>query len=394
MTKKKWLFLLLALFLFLPFFGGKGIVASAETTEEEKQAEEELQESISDLLDKIDLTALQEYLDTLTEFHGISLKDKLKGLVDGDLSLDYDSLGEMLLHTFLDDISLLLPAFAMILAASLLCGVLNSAKSGFLHSTMSDIIGMVSYLAVGAVVLSCLISVLGECFSAIGSLGKQMELVYPVLLTLMAASGGSVSAAIFRPAVTFLSSGILKLFSSVVLPVCVSVLVLGFVGNLSPEVRTEKLGDFFKSISRWLIGLSLGLFGLFLTVQGIAAAQYDGISLRTVKYVISGSVPVVGGFLSGSVDLVLAGSALIKNALGSFSVLLLAAVVLKPLLLLAATQLFLRIAAAATEPVGGKIPVLLSRLAGDLGYCTASLLSVAFLYFLTLLLLVCSSGVL
>lgn len=210
----------------------------------------------------------------------------------------------------------------------------------------------------------------------------------------MAASGGSVSAAIYRPAVTFLSSGILKLFSSVVLPVCVSVLVLGFVGNLSPEVRTEKLGDFFKSISRWLIGLSLGLFGFFLTVQGIAAAQYDGISLRTVKYVISGSVPVVGGFLSGSVDLVLAGSALIKNALGSFSVLLLAAVVLKPLLLLAATQLFLRIAAAATEPVGGKIPVLLSRLAGDLGYCTASLLSVAFLYFLTLLLLVCSSGVL
>lgn len=394
MTKRKWLFLLLALCFFLPFVGGKGIVASAETTEEERQAEEELQESISDLLDEIDLTALQEYLDTLTEFHGISLKDKLKGLVDGDLSLDYDSLGEMLLHTFLDDISLLLPAFAMILAASLLCSVLNSAKSGFLHSTMSDIIGMVSYLAVGAVVLSCLISVLGECFSAIASLGKQMELVYPVLLTLMAASGGSVSAAIYRPAVAFLSSGILKLFSSVVLPVCVSVLVLGFVGNLSPEVRTGKLGDFFKSISRWLIGLSLGLFGLFLTVQGIAAAQYDGISLRTVKYVISGSVPVVGGFLSGSVDLVLAGSALIKNALGSFSVLLLAAVVLKPLLLLAATQLFLRIAAAATEPVGGKIPVLLSRLAGDLGYCTASLLSVAFLYFLTLLLLVCSSGVL
>ena len=99
MTKKKWLFLLLALFFFLPFFGGKGIVDSAETTEEERQAEEELQESISDLLDEIDLTALQEYLDTLTEFHGISLKDKLKGLVDGDLSLDYDSLREMLLHT-------------------------------------------------------------------------------------------------------------------------------------------------------------------------------------------------------------------------------------------------------------------------------------------------------
>ena len=381
--------------LFLIAFSGQDAVAvSAETGgEAETEAEEELQENISDLLDELDLKELQEYLDTLTEFHGISLKDKLKGLIDGDLSLDYGSLLETILHTFSDELFVLLPAFAIILAARLLCGIMNSAKSGFLHSTMSDIIGFVAYLAVGAVVLSCLVSVLSSCFSAMTALGRQMELVYPVLLTLMAASGGNVSAAIYRPAVTFLSGGILKLFTSVVMPVCISVLILGYVGNLSAEVRTEKLGDFFKSICRWLIGLSLGLFGLFLTVQGIAASQYDGISLRTVKYVISGSVPVVGGFLSGSVDLVLAGSALIKNALGSFSVLLLAAVVLKPLLLLAATQLFLRISAAATEPVGGKIPVLLSRLGGDLGYFTASLLCVAFLYFLTLLLLVCSSGV-
>ena len=381
--------------LFLIAFSGQDAVAvSAETGgEAETEAEEELQENISDLLDELDLKELQEYLDTLTEFHGISLKDKLKGLIDGDLSLDYGSLLETILHTFSDELFVLLPAFAIILAASLLCGIMNSAKSGFLHSTMSDIIGFVAYLAVGAVVLSCLVSVLSSCLSAMTALGRQMELVYPVLLTLMAASGGNVSAAIYRPAVTFLSGGILKLFTSVVMPVCISVLILGYVGNLSAEVRTEKLGDFFKSICRWLIGLSLGLFGLFLTVQGIAAAQYDGISLRTVKYVISGSVPVVGGFLSGSVDLVLAGSALIKNALGSFSVLLLAAVVLKPLLLLAATQLFLRISAAATEPVGGKVPVLLSRLGGDLGYFTASLLCVAFLYFLTLLLLVCSSGV-
>ncbi len=381
--------------LFLIAFSGQDAVAvSAETGgEAETEAEEELQENISDLLDELDLKELQEYLDTLTEFHGISLKDKLKGLIDGDLSLDYGSLLETILHTFSDELFVLLPAFAIILAASLLCGIMNSAKSGFLHSTMSDIIGFVAYLAVGAVVLSCLVSVLSSCLSAMTALGRQMELVYPVLLTLMAASGGNVSAAIYRPAVTFLSGGILKLFTSVVMPVCISVLILGYVGNLSAEVRTEKLGDFFKSICRWLIGLSLGLFGLFLTVQGIAASQYDGISLRTVKYVISGSVPVVGGFLSGSVDLVLAGSALIKNALGSFSVLLLAAVVLKPLLLLAATQLFLRISAAATEPVGGKIPVLLSRLGGDLGYFTASLLCVAFLYFLTLLLLVCSSGV-
>lgn len=220
-----------------------------------------------------------------------------------------------------------------------------------------------------------------------------MEIVYPLLLTLMVAGGGSVSAEIFRPAVAFLSGAICELFTSVVLPLSVVIIILAFVGNLSEEVRTEKLGDFFKSLNKWLIGLVLGIFTLFLSVQGIASAQYDGVSLQAVKYLISGSVPLVGGFLSGSADLVLAGSALIKNALGAFAVFLLAAMLLKPLVLFAVFQLFLRISAAATEPVGGKIPALLSRLAGDTGYFIAALLCIAFLYFLTLILLICSSGV-
>ena len=165
------------------------------------------------------------------------------------------------------------------------------------------------------------------------------------------------------------------------------------MGNLSSDVRTEKLGELFKSFNKWLIGLTLGLFSIFLTVQGIAAAQYDGLSLRAAKYAISSSVPIVGGFLSGGFDLVLAGSALIKNALGSFAVFILFGTLLQPLMLFVAFQLFLRIAAAATEPIGGKISSFLSRLAGDLGYFIAGLLCIAFLYFITLMLLICSSGV-
>jgi len=190
-----------------------------------------------------------------------------------------------------------------------------------------------------------------------------------------------------------MSGAITNLFTSIVMPSAVVVIVLAFLGNLSADVRTEKLGDFFKSVNKWLIGLALGLFSLFLTVQGITSAQYDGMSLRAAKYVISGSVPIVGGFLSGGVEIVIAGSVLIKNALGSFSIFLLFGSILRPVLLFAVFQLFLRLSAAATEPAGAKISGFLSRLAGDTGYFIAGLLCVAFLYFLTLLLFVFSTGV-
>ena len=386
------LIVLFASVLLLLCFSGNPVAASAYTSEEQ-EALDRLEEEVEELLGSLDTDELQAYLDSFDEYRGKDVKEMLASLVTGDFALEYDSLFEAVLGLVWEDGRAMLPAFAVILAVAVLCGILNSAKNGFLQGTMSDIIHFVAYVSVGAVILAVLTNVLQTGFSAIAQMQKQMQIVCPILLTLMAASGGAVSAGVFRPAVAFLSSGICELFTAVVLPTSVVVIALTFAGNLSPEVRCEKLGGLFKSVNKWLIGLTLGLFTLFLTVQGIASAQYDGISLRTIKYLVSGSVPIVGGFLSGGVDLVLAGSSLIKSALGSFSVFLLFATILRPVLLFAAFQLFLRLCAAATEPVGGKISSFLSSVANDCGFFVAGLLCVAFLYFLTVILLVCSAGV-
>lgn len=385
--------LLALLVVVILVFCQTGTVNASAYTAEEQAALDRLEEQVEDLLASLDTAELEEYLQTLSQFDGKDVREMLADLVTGDYALEYDTMWESVLALIWEEGRAMLPAFAVILAVAVLCGILNSAKSGFLQSSMSDIIHFVSYISVGAVALAVLTNILQAAFSAIADMQRQMQIVYPLLLTLMAASGGAVSAGVFRPAVAFLASGICELFTAVVLPTSVVVVALTFAGNLSPDVRCEKLGGLFKSVNKWLIGLTLGLFTLFLTVQGIASAQYDGLSLRAVKYLVSGSVPIVGGFLSGGVDLVLAGSALIKNALGSFSVLLLFASVLRPLLLFAAFQLFLRLCAAATEPVGGKISSFLTSLANDCGFFIAGLLCVAFLHFLTILLLVCSSGV-
>ena len=386
------LFALLCLLLLCLTLSSEPVAASALTAEEEA-AIEQLQEEVQKLLEALDTEELEAYLATLPQYEGSDLKEMLASIVTGDFSLDYSSLWQSVLALVWEEGKVMLPAFAVILAVTLLCGILNSAKNGFLKSTMTDIIHFAAYLSVGAVLLSVLISVLQAGFSAIGSMQRQMQIIYPILLTLMAASGGAVSAGIYRPAVAFLSSAVCEMFTAVVLPTSVVVIVLTFVGSLSDEVKTSKLGDFFKSINKWLIGLALGILGIFLTVQGIAAAQYDGISLRAAKYLVSGSVPIVGGFLSGGLDLVLAGSALIKNAVGSFAVFLLFGAILRPVLLFAAFQLFLRLSAAVAEPVGGRISAFLSRLASDCGFFLAGLCCIAFLYFLTLILLVCSTGV-
>ena len=246
------LFALLCLLLLCLTLSSEPVAASALTAEEEA-AIEQLQEEVQKLLEALDTEELEAYLATLPQYEGSDLKEMLASIVTGDFSLDYSSLWQSVLALVWEEGKVMLPAFAVILAVTLLCGILNSAKNGFLKSTMTDIIHFAAYLSVGAVLLSVLISVLQAGFSAIGSMQRQMQIIYPILLTLMAASGGAVSAGIYRPAVAFLSSAVCEMFTAVVLPTSVVVIVLTFVGSLSDEVRTSKLGDFFKSVNKWLL---------------------------------------------------------------------------------------------------------------------------------------------
>ena len=58
-------------------------------------------------------------------------------------------------------------------------------------------------------------------------------------------------------------------------------------------------------------------------------------------------------------------------------------------------NLFLKLAAAVTEPMGDeKVSSFLSSLSGTVNYFTAGLLAVGFMYFITILLLICSSNAL
>ena len=148
------------LLLILVGVAGGPVGEAAAYTPEEEAALEELQDKVDELLEALDTEELQAYLDSLTEFRGMDIKEMLSSVITGDFVLDYSSLWQSALALVFNEGRAMLPAFAVVLAAALLCGILNSAKNGFLQSTMSDIINFVTYIAVGAVVLAVLTGVL------------------------------------------------------------------------------------------------------------------------------------------------------------------------------------------------------------------------------------------
>ena len=376
---------ILLLLLFLIFIPSAVIAVRAED-----DAQGKLNENVLEQLDQLDFADLEEYLQSIDMASG-SVKDRLLDYINGG-GFSQETFFKGMSDVFFSGVKRMLPSFASIAAIALLCALINSLQSRFLGQSTAKIIFFVAYL--GALIP--LFGVLSECiFTArdtVLHLKTQMELIFPLMLTLMAASGGSVSVSIFRPAVVFLSNGLVTIISDIVFPFTVVIIVFSIAGKMFGELKTDKFAAFFKSINKWIMGVGVSVFGLFFTVQGITAATYDGILRRTAKYAIGTGVPIVGGLLSGGFDLAVAGSILIKNALGNFSLFLLVGVLFEPLLLLISVSLLLRLTSAIAQPFGdSKISSFLDETAQNLNYCTAGMLFTAFLYFVAILLLVSSS---
>lgn len=363
------------------------------------ESSDDLNGSMEDAIDHLDTEELQEYLDSLTqeqrEAFGSNFVDKLKNLITGDYSLDYGGIISSLSGIFFDQVAGLLPVFCVICAVSVLCGILGRFKSSFAEKGTSKMIFFVGYSAVLVLILTSLTGIVKDCSSTVHSLQSQMQAIFPVLLTLIATSGGSVSVAVYQPAVLFLSEIIVDIVAGIVFPLAAMICVLNMVGNMSQEIKLKNFSNLFAAVIKWVLGLSLAAFTVFLTVQGITSATYDGLSFKAAKYAVSNTVPIIGSFLGSGFDLVIAGSVLIKNSVGSCGIFLLVIVLIVPLVQLIAYNLFLKLAAAVTEPIGDAgISNFLSSLSGTVNYFTAGLLAVGFMYFITVLLLICSSNTL
>ena len=379
------IFLFLIIHLCTPIFT-RSVYATAESGSLE--AEELVGESVLELIGKLDLQALQNYVDSLGALSGESVTQRLVDYIKGE-SFDYNNFGEEIVGVLFKNVRDLLPAFACIAAIALLSGLISTLKSGTASSTSANMIFLISYAAALIPLVGVLIECFEQTFKSVSQMQQQMQIVYPLLLTLMAASGGASSVAMCRPAVAFFSNTIVSLISSVVFPLTVTIVAFSMAGNLTKELKISKFSAFFKSINKWIIGVCVSVFGLFFTLQGLTAATYDGVVRRAAKYAIGSGVPIVGGFLSGGFDLAVAGSILIKNSLGSMSIFLMVSVLFEPLVTLISVNVMLRFTAAITQPYGdSRISDFLGETADNLNYCTAGLLFTAFLYFITIVLIV------
>lgn len=357
----------------------------------------EINENLQNLLDKLDLSQLQQYLDEHTDSYlfnfGNTAKDIVEYLIHGDVKSDYGGyLNEIFFITFKDVISLI-PAFASVAAIGLLSAIVSAAEGTLIGKSTSKIVHLACYSLIILIVASMLTGVVSQCVESINSVKKQIEIITPILATLTVLTGGTSSAAIYSPSAIFLSGGAVEIVSGFVFPATIAVIVLNLMSKLNPQMSFSGVTALIKSIMKWVIGVTVTVFSIFITMQSSASSLFDGILFKATKYVVGNSVPIVGNFLSSGFDMLTSAGLLIKSSVGLCGLLLLLFEIIKPVVLLIAFSLILKLVGAVIQPIGeNTLYSLLSDLSKDVEFFIAGLLTVAFMYALIVMLIINSAN--
>lgn len=291
------------------------------------------------------------------------------------------------------DVIKILPSFATVTAIALLSAVVSAAEGSILGKSTSKIVHLACYSLIILIISSMLTGVVSSCISCINSLKKQIEVITPILATLTVLTGGTNSAAIYQPSAVFLSGGAVEIVNGFIFPATITVIVLNFLSKLNPDISFSGVSALIKSIMKWAIGITVTVFGIFISAQSAASTLFDGIIFKAAKFAIGNSVPIVGNFLSGGFDMLASAGLIIKSSVGLCGIFLILGEIVRPVVVLVSFSVILKAVGAIVQPIGeNMLYSLLSDLSKDIEYFIAGLLTVAFLYALVIMLVISSAN--
>jgi len=391
---KQWL-LLLSLILAFLFLQPDIIQASPNENEEDENLTEEM---LNSSLQQIDLDEMKQFWNQiLDEYGGFlpegqkgSLMDFIKGEESFSLKGWFTGFLKFVFHELIANGKLL----GMLILLTIFSMFLQSLQNAFENSSVSKVAYSIVFIVLIIIALNSFYIVIEYARETIDTMISFFLALVPLLLALIVASGGLVSAAFFHPILLFLMNTSGLLIGNVILPLLFIATILSIVSTLTEHYKVTQLASLLKNWSIGLLGIFMTAFLGVISVQGASSAVADGVSIRTAKFITGNFIPVVGRMFTDAADTVISASVLLKNTVGIAGVVILLLIAIFPALKILVIAFIYKLAAAILQPLGGG-PVIqcLDIISKSIMYIFAALAIVSIMFFLSMTIIIAAGNV-
>lgn len=392
---KQWA-LIIPIILFLFFFLFIPCIQASEVTKD-SSIPLSPQELVDEQLKTMDLTELKQFWEDITYKYGGFLPEGQKGslydFVKGEKKFSVKQWGQGLLKFAFQEFVANGKLLGSLIMLTIFSMFLQSMQNAFEKSTISKVAYSIIYMVLVIIALNSFHIAISYTNEAIGTMISFVLALTPLLLALIAASGGLISAAFFHPVILFLMNMSGLFMQYIILPLLFLATLLSIVSTMSDQYKVTQLAQLLRNWSIGLMGLFLTIFLGVISVQGASAAITDGVTIRTAKFITGNFIPVIGKIFTDATDTVVSASGLLKNTVGIAGVAILLIIVAFPAIKILMIAFIYKFAAAILQPLGGgPIITCLDIISKSVIYIFAALGIVSLMFFLSMTVIVAAGN--
>ena len=367
------------------FFVLTTITVTAQQEEKQLQVFSNLSELSADLETDTVIAALPEETQMQLQEAGLDLNNPA-GLFsissESVISLVWNAIKECFTAPF----GVLTCLFVLIILASV-------SRSAILSSSpLEEIYSCLTVMVVCAVLILPISNSVTRVCTAMEAVGVFLNAFVPAYCVVLALAGHTLRAAGYQSVLLLVSQIITMLAYRVFSPLCGMMIAVNISSGVSKTVNGKNFAAGISKTVKWCMGFSMMLFSGILSLNTASAGAADSLALRTGKFVIGSSVPVIGSFVSESYTAVRASLGVLRTGIGIygvFAVLILLLPVFAEILLY---RVVLSIASLTADLFGLKDLSDIFSAVGDTASVMISLVVTLFLMFVMSLSIVVTFG--
>ena len=326
-------------------------------------------------------------------FEDINLTDMFNEAIQG--KINNQTIYKKVIKLLGQEVTSSLKTLISILVIIVIHGILKSITDSLENINVSQIIYFVQYILIVTLIMSNFTEIIKLVKETANNLVGFINVLIPLLLTLMVYTGNIATSTILEPIILFVSNFIGNIISNVLIPIVLIIVVFSIISKISERMQIEKLSKFLKSGVVWFLGIILTIFVGVVSLEGTLSSSVDGVTAKTAKAAVSSVIPVVGKILGDVVDSVLGCGVILKNAIGFVGVIVIIGICIMPIIKIATLSIIYSLASAVVQPVADeKIVKLLDEMSGVFKLLLAILcsLSVIFIVGITMVVKISNSG--
>lgn len=241
--------------------------------------------------------------------------------------------------------------FGMLCAVLVLCAAASFYTQSNTKLSADATVTVVGALAVSGTVSAVILTAVNAALDTVAIAEQFVAGFIPVFAGIMVSSGQITSAAMWSAGLLGAAGAASSVISLFIKPLTGVMLGLSLVSGIHDSGMTSAVTGIKKTVM-WVLGIVTSLFVGLMGLQGAVSAQSDNLALRTTKYLVGSSIPVIGSSVSEAVTTVSSSFQVIRGTVGSAGIITLCGIFLPELVRLLLCSVAMSFAATVGDMIG------------------------------------------